>query len=126
MAIFALTNGITFLTVNAAAAGVNFVFTNPDWTFTTIFLTTSQVRQIGQAVAFALSTGFVNTTVGTITVSVTPPPQASGFPALPITGVVISAPLSGSGAGITWTNPLPLDQARLLATGCNQYSVTNP
>ncbi len=51
MAIFALTNGITFLTVNAAAAGVNFVFTNPDGTFTTIFLTTSQVRQIGQAVA---------------------------------------------------------------------------
>lgn len=43
--LFTLTNGMTFLQVNSAAGGANVVFTNPDGTFTTIFLTTAQVRQ---------------------------------------------------------------------------------
>jgi hypothetical protein len=44
MSIFSYTNGITFLT-------------------------TAQVRQIGQAIATAVATNYVSTTIGTITVS---------------------------------------------------------
>jgi hypothetical protein len=129
MQIFSFADGITFLTVNSTAGGANFVFTNQDGTFTTIFLTTPQVRQIGQAIAAAIATNYVSTTVGTITVS-TPTtrgamPWETAAPVPPINAVVISAPLSGTGSGTTFTYPLPLASAQQLGIACNLFSVTN-
>jgi hypothetical protein len=129
MSIFSYTNGITFLTVNSTAGGANWIFTNPDGTFTTIFVTTAQVRQIGQAIATAIATNYMSTTIGTITVS-TPTtrgamPWETAVPVPPINAVVISAPLSGTGAGTTFTYPLPLTSAQQLGIACNLLSVTN-
>jgi hypothetical protein len=129
MSIFSFQNGITWLTVNSAAGGCNFLFSNQDLSTTTIFLTTSQVRQVGQAVATAIATNYANVTVGTITVS-TPTTRAAmpwetAAPVPPINAVVISAPLSGTGSGTTFTYPLPLTFAQQLGIACNLFSVTN-
>jgi hypothetical protein len=122
--------GVLSVTVNAVGGGANLVFANPDGTNTTIFLTTTQVRQFAQAVATALATNFVSITIGTIGVSVTPPPRSAqpwetAAPITPITAVILKVPGSGTASGITLPYTLPLDQAQAFSVALAQYSVTN-
>jgi hypothetical protein len=126
--IFTVGSGNTYLTINSAAGGANLVAPNPDTSQTTIFLTTAQVRQLGNAAGFALATGGLYALYGlsiagiTLTAPFRITPDST---APPESGINVIVPLSGTGAGQTYTQYLTYLQTEQMFNALGLYSVTN-
>lgn len=125
--IFTVGSGSTYLNVVSAPGGANLVAPNPDTSQTTLFLTTSQLRQLGIAAGFAIATN------GTYAVSkpiagivVDKPfrnPPDSDVP--PVSGINVTVPLSGTGAGQNYVQYLTFLQTEQFFNALMFYSVTS-
>jgi len=125
--IFTVGSGNTYLTINSAAGGANVVAPNPDISQTTIFLTTTQLRQLGNAAGFAIATGdtyAVSKPIAGIVVDKgfrNPPDSYEP----PVFGINVSVPLSGTGAGQNYVQYLTFLQTEQFFNALMFYSVTS-
>jgi hypothetical protein len=127
--LFSVGSGSAYLTVLSAAGGAaTLQVPNPDLSVTSVSLTAAQLRQLGNAAGFAIATNTVAVPiVATIAgIVVTSPPRITpdSFNP-PVTGINLAVPLSGTGAGQTYTQYLTYLQTEQMFNALSLYSVTN-